>query len=714
MADNQFSDIWASAIKQYEADMKINIMDASHNFVNITSPDELLGIIDGEQKKFKNYHKQVEKIQGAVKPVLDVIQTIADIAGEAVEAAFPPAKIVFVAVKLLLDAADNVSARYKAIINIFVRMQAFLERCKTYVKSSISHGLQQRLVEILVHLLSIIGMVTKDIKRGYLRHFFHSVLAKDSALEDALQTLSDLTKEEALAALADIHSKVGQTLQKMVDLTETQKDDKCFGWLAAPDPSVNHNAAQDKVKQGQKTGQWIFQNSDFVEWMHSIHSSMWLHGKPGGGKSVLCSTIINMLQDHRFKASCAVAFFYFDFRDPSKQNCHGMLQSLVKQLGYQSSGAFAVLKKLYADHDNGHMQPSRQKLHDALGDILKQLNSAYIVLDALDECLPEDRHDFLLPFLDKIMLGKDYSVHFLATSRSEVDIEDCFKQKKVSHSIDLDRLVHNDIETYLSTVLQTDSIFQHYDAGLKKQIRDSLLCKADGMFLWVSYQIKELKKCASGVALRIVLDNLPKDLEETYKNILQRIDSKEAEIFHMMLSWIAFSEQPLTKSKLAAAVGISYREAHPKFKESLFPDFSNMLRPISSLIIESNERIQFCHFSVKEYLTSGDSQSNPYHINLSVSHTMIAQSCLYFLVSTEDNSDLRMIETYTKKFVLKHIQNAELDPNKNICDYILHLFGEKRQVRIDHTICGYSSWPFRRIKHSPAWCSSAIGKLDML
>ncbi|TFY53046.1 hypothetical protein EVG20_g10292, partial [Dentipellis fragilis] len=230
MADNQFSEIWAATIKQYEADTNINIMDASRNLANVTSADELPGMIDGEQKKFRNYQKQVDKIQGAVKPVLDVIQAIADTAGEAVGVAFPPAKIVFVAVKLLLNAAENVSAHYKAIVNIFARMQTFLDCCNTYVKGNISLGLQQRLVEILAHLLSVIGTVMKDMKGGWLKHFFHSVLTKDNVMEDALQKLNDLTREEALASLADIHDKVGQALQGVDDLTKAQRDaelDKC-------------------------------------------------------------------------------------------------------------------------------------------------------------------------------------------------------------------------------------------------------------------------------------------------------------------------------------------------------------------------------------------------------------------------------------------------------------------------------------------------------
>ncbi|TFY69792.1 hypothetical protein EVG20_g3000 [Dentipellis fragilis] len=99
--------------------------------------DRLLRLIDDEQNKFSQYRKKKVKVRSALKPVLDVVGWLAEVADEATATAFQPGKAVFVAVKVLVEAAHNISARYDTIIKIFSRMKGFLNRCETYLSSTI-------------------------------------------------------------------------------------------------------------------------------------------------------------------------------------------------------------------------------------------------------------------------------------------------------------------------------------------------------------------------------------------------------------------------------------------------------------------------------------------------------------------------------------------------------------------------------------------------
>ncbi|TFY54295.1 hypothetical protein EVG20_g9764 [Dentipellis fragilis] len=585
MADDQFSETWAAAIKQYEADTKINIANASHDFAGITSAEQLLEIIQDEQKKFKKYRKRGEKIYGALKPVLEIVGSFADAAGEAVGTVLRPGKVIFAAVKLLLDAAKNVSTRYNLVIDIFGQMKGFLERCRIYLDGNISSNLQHKLVEIFSHLLSVIGVVTKDMKRGWLMQFVWSIFRKNDDMQGALTKLDHLTTQEHLAVQGVIYQEVGHMRRKIDKIDMDAELDACYKWLNAPDSSVNQHTAYDKQSRKSTTGKWIFEDQRFKDWMQEPHSSMWLYGKPGGGKTVLCSTIIKMLQDHEFEISSAMAYFYFDFSDPSKQNFYSLLKSLLRQLSSQSLDASAVLKKLYNDHDRGHSQPGWLDLQTALGNILKCFDAVYIVLDALDEWLGDDRGQYLSDFVQDVLLNSQYSVHFLATSRGEVDIDRCLRTR-VSCTISLnDTMIHQDIKEYLSIELAK----RDYGNYIGQIIMDILLAKANGMFLWVTYQLKELDTCTTLPALQEALADLPRTLEETYDRIFQKINHREAETFSLMLSWIAFAVQPLTKSELDAAVEISYRECHPDFKGPLHLQPSSMLNIISSLIDESKD-----------------------------------------------------------------------------------------------------------------------------
>ena len=62
-------------------------------------------------------------------------------------------------------------------------------------------------------------------------------------------------------------------------------DDKCFSWLAAPDPTVDHE--NNKQKRQPDTGLWFMNGDDFAGWKSGFQELIWLYGIPGCGKTVL-------------------------------------------------------------------------------------------------------------------------------------------------------------------------------------------------------------------------------------------------------------------------------------------------------------------------------------------------------------------------------------------------------------------------------------------
>ena len=86
-----------------------------------------------------------------------------------------------------------------------------------------------------------------------------------------------------------------------------------------------------------------------------------------------------------------MAYFYFDFRDLSKQTCHDLLRSLVFQLSTDSSPCCDILHGIYETHKDGTQQPSDDTSKKCLKQMLRLLaqDPTFIVLDALDECPAE-------------------------------------------------------------------------------------------------------------------------------------------------------------------------------------------------------------------------------------------------------------------------------------------------------------------------------------
>ena len=254
---------------------------------------------------------------------------------------------------------------------------------------------------------------------------------------------------------------------------------KIIEWLDAPDPWTNYKKALKD--RNPKTGSWLIESSAYSDWKSTRGSFLWLDGKPGCGKTILSSTILqNVLDQHYTKPNSAVLFFYFDFNDAAKQQHERMIRSLICQLSDHSG--ITVLNDLYSSCFNGSRQPTGDGLLSTLRQMMASTGDTYIILDALDECTEREE---LLSDLEEMIDWEDTNSHVLATSRREIDIEEALKPLGDPRSrIDIrSTLVRADICTYVHDRLQVDRRLKRWQKDIKIQleIEDTLLGKADGM-----------------------------------------------------------------------------------------------------------------------------------------------------------------------------------------------------------------------------------------
>lgn len=206
---------------------------------------------------------------------------------------------------------------------------------------------------------------------------------------------------------------------------------------------------------------------------------MWLHGKPGCGKTVLSSTIIVEVHKTCSFDGVAVAYFYFDFNDADKQNSDKMIRSIVKQLHALSAEKDFSLESLFSSCNNGERQPQSEDLMQVLKALINEFQKTYIILDALDEC--SDRQE-LLESIKEIQDWRLSGLHMLVTSRRLPDIDDELGPMIDSRSkiCIQSAAVDADIEIYVRHRLQKLKRWQN-NVQAQKEIIETLKAKADGM-----------------------------------------------------------------------------------------------------------------------------------------------------------------------------------------------------------------------------------------
>ncbi|KAF8268816.1 hypothetical protein EI94DRAFT_1106963 [Lactarius quietus] len=323
---------------------------------------------------------------------------------------FSPANVIFAGAGVLLSAAKNVIASQDALVDIFERIENFFRQLEEYADAPTTTAMKITIVMIMVEVLRIFAIVTKELKQGRMKNYWKKLIGRRD-IEDALGRLDRLTQEEVRMATAqvlkvahrvedgvktvsegvkgvddkvkDVDNKVNQaiedgkemkglvqqTLNGMDEDRRSQVRANNRAWLSPPDSSTSHNITHSAQQEG--TASWFFRGSIFIEWQSKSSTSLlWIHGKPGSGKSILCSAIIQDIVALREAGLACMAYFYFDFRDTAKQNFYSALPSLLTQLSACSDHCCNILSRVYNAHDDGTRKPSTSIMIECLKEML--------------------------------------------------------------------------------------------------------------------------------------------------------------------------------------------------------------------------------------------------------------------------------------------------------------------------------------------------------
>lgn len=241
-------------------------------------------------------------------------------------------------------------------------------------------------------------------------------------------------------------------------------------------PEQNHRASRDQHEPD--TGNWVFESKEFQSWSMHKNESIWMHGIPGAGKTILCSTIIAYLED----SSCndddpKVIYYYFDFRDRTKQTVSNLLKSIIFQLASRSAGLTESAAALYEKY-GGSREPSQEELFDVVRDDIESTGRTFLIIDALDECPQQERKLFLnLFFQQTTSLG----INILITSRKEADLERCLKDA-VSHTVCIQSSkVDADIRLHVRNVMTRDPELTGWKPAIRQEIESGIVEGSNGM-----------------------------------------------------------------------------------------------------------------------------------------------------------------------------------------------------------------------------------------
>ncbi|KAJ9220414.1 hypothetical protein DTO169C6_7303 [Paecilomyces variotii] len=412
--------------------------------------------------------------------------------------------------------------------------------------------------------------------------------------------------------------------------------DQCYPSASAViGKSKNHNAA--RAKHEPTTGDWLINSNSFKLWISGKSKLTWLHGIPGSGKTVLCSTVIDYVQSlckTQTGSESAYVYYYFDFNDRQRETLDCFLRSALAQLSRQVETIPTEVKRLFDSATKQAEEPTTEKLATALYELLGRFKKTYIIVDALDECCEQDD---MIDLMSTLRGSHELVANVFVTSRRERLIEDRLTSL-TDLSVSLDNPeVSSDIQTLVNNVLASDPKLKRRPTLLKEEIRRALVQGANGMFRWAACQLDILRTCLSPSAVHKALQSLPKDLDETYDRILCSIEEESRSIAFTALQFLTFSTRPVTLAELAEIIAI-------KPGTSIFVEIDRLFDPSDVLVVCSSlvscynrdRWTRLAHYSVRECLVSDRISKGPardFALEEGRAHLAIAERCLTYLLS---------------------------------------------------------------------------------
>ena len=202
----------------------------------------------------------------------------------------------------------------------------------------------------------------------------------------------------------------------------------------------------------------------------------------------LRSAVIQNIEGMLAAGLAMMAYYYFDFRDIKKQDCYGLLSSLISQLSAESDSCFGIVSQLYSDHGRGIRKPDIDALKKCMTDMLSLPEQApiYIIVDAVDECpnlsgTPSAREE-VLGLIEELVDLKLPNVHLCVASRPEIDIRMVLEPlTSLKISLHDESGQKEDIIKYIKSAVRSDRRMRKWREEDQTLVIDTLSQNADGM-----------------------------------------------------------------------------------------------------------------------------------------------------------------------------------------------------------------------------------------
>jgi len=218
------------------------------------------------------------------------------------------------------------------------------------------------------------------------------------------------------------------------------------------------------------------------------------------------------------------------------------------------------------------------------------------------------------------VLAKRQTPRQLVISKGFVIHNDGFTIERSIHGMDK---AYNDFKILIDTRLANVPASCDKD---RQDLKQKILDKASGSFLWVSLVMDMLAKSYSEEATEEILQEVPTDMNSLYSEMLGKVlqNRRAVVLARSLYMWTLLSSRPLKVDGLQVALKLDTNQTVHNLDKPI-PTLSGQL-----VTVNQQHEAEIIHQTAKSYLLQQDMHSD-LALNKVQSHTRMAHICLGIL-----------------------------------------------------------------------------------